>query len=33
MLKAVDMTIPYLEEDKPRHLLGVGTPYDIVQAV
>ena len=33
MLKAVDMTIPHLEEDKPKHLLGVGTPYDIVQAV
>ena len=33
MLKAVDMTIPHLEEEKPRHLLGVGTPYDIVQAV
>ncbi|MBU6447899.1 tRNA guanosine(34) transglycosylase Tgt [Patescibacteria group bacterium] len=33
MLKAVDMAIPYLEEDKPKHLLGVGTPYDIVQAV
>ncbi len=33
MLKAVDMTIPHLEEEKPKHLLGVGTPYDIVQAV
>lgn len=33
MLKAVDMAIPHLEEEKPRHLLGVGTPYDIVQAV
>ncbi|MHB8871371.1 MAG: tRNA guanosine(34) transglycosylase Tgt [Candidatus Doudnabacteria bacterium] len=33
MLKAVDMTIPHLEEEKPRHLLGVGTPYDIVRAV
>lgn len=33
MLKAVDMAIPHLEEEKPKHLLGVGTPYDIVQAV
>jgi queuine tRNA-ribosyltransferase len=33
MLKAVDMAIPHLEEDKPKHLLGIGTPYDIVQAV
>lgn len=33
MLQAVDYTIPHLEEEKPKHLLGVGTPYDIVQAV
>lgn len=33
MLKAVDMVIPHLEEEKPKHLLGVGTPYDIIQAV
>jgi queuine tRNA-ribosyltransferase len=33
MLKAVDFAIPHLEENKPKHLLGVGTPYDIVQAV
>lgn len=33
MLKAVDFCIPHLEEEKPRHLLGVGTPYDIMQAV
>lgn len=33
MLKAVDMAIPFLEEEKPKHLLGVGTPRDIVQAV
>lgn len=33
MLKAVDMAIPHLEEEKPKHLLGVGTPYDIIQAV
>jgi queuine tRNA-ribosyltransferase len=33
MLSAVDAVIPYLEDEKPRHLLGVGTPYDIVQGV
>ena len=33
MLTAVDAAIPYLEEEKPKHLLGVGTPYDIVQGV
>jgi queuine tRNA-ribosyltransferase len=33
MYKAVDSTIPYLEEEKPKHLLGVGTPEQIVQAV
>jgi len=33
MYKAVDATIPHLEEDKPKHLLGVGTPEQIVQAV
>lgn len=33
MYKAVENTIPYLEEDKPKHLLGVGTPEQIVKAV
>jgi queuine tRNA-ribosyltransferase len=33
MYKAVASTIPHLEEDKPKHLLGVGTPEQIVQAV
>ena len=33
MLEAVDFSIPYLEENKFRHLLGVGTPENIVQAV
>jgi queuine tRNA-ribosyltransferase len=33
MLQAVDYAMPFLEEDKPKHLLGVGTPYDIIQAV
>jgi queuine tRNA-ribosyltransferase len=33
MYKAVSNSIPYLEEEKPKHLLGVGTPQQIVQAV
>ena len=33
MMKAVSYTIPYLPENSPKHLLGVGTPFDIVQAV
>jgi queuine tRNA-ribosyltransferase len=33
MYRAVDATIPYLEEEKPKHLLGVGTPEQIVQSV
>ncbi len=32
MLKAVEYAVPHLEEEKPKHLLGVGTPYDIVRA-
>jgi queuine tRNA-ribosyltransferase len=33
MLEAIDAAVPFLEENKFRHLLGVGTPKDIVQAV
>ena len=33
ILKAVDMAVPHLPEDSPRHLLGVGKPKDIVEAV
>ncbi|MBX4187806.1 MAG: tRNA guanosine(34) transglycosylase Tgt [Candidatus Doudnabacteria bacterium] len=33
MYKAVENTVPYLEEEKPKHLLGVGTPEQIVRAV
>lgn len=33
MYKALEYSIPYLEEEKPKHLLGVGTPDQIVQAV
>ncbi|HMQ01788.1 MAG TPA: tRNA guanosine(34) transglycosylase Tgt, partial [Candidatus Doudnabacteria bacterium] len=33
MMRAVRYTIPHLPETAPKHLLGVGTPFDIVQAV
>lgn len=33
MMLAVESVIPYLPENSPKHLLGVGTPYDIIQAV
>ncbi len=33
MQKAVDACVPFLEEEKPIHLLGVGTLSDIVEAV
>ncbi|MCL5666218.1 MAG: tRNA guanosine(34) transglycosylase Tgt [Patescibacteria group bacterium] len=33
MMKAVEAAVPHLPEQSPKHLLGVGTPYDIVQAV
>jgi queuine tRNA-ribosyltransferase len=33
MMKAVEAVIPNLPESSPKHLLGVGTPFDIVQAV
>lgn len=32
MMKAVEASIPHLPETSPKHLLGVGTPFDIVQA-
>ncbi|HYV34019.1 MAG TPA: tRNA guanosine(34) transglycosylase Tgt [Candidatus Limnocylindria bacterium] len=32
MMKAVSYAIPHLPETSPKHLLGVGTPFDIVQA-
>lgn len=32
MMKAVEAAMPYLPENAPKHLLGVGTPFDIVQA-
>ncbi|MCH1543195.1 MAG: tRNA guanosine(34) transglycosylase Tgt [Alphaproteobacteria bacterium] len=33
MLKVLDVTTPALPEDKPRYLMGVGTPEDLVEAV
>jgi len=33
MMKAVEASVPFLPETAPKHLLGVGTPFDIVQAV
>ena len=33
MLKVLDFTLPALPEDKPRYLMGVGTPEDLVLAV
>ncbi len=31
--EVLDYTMPYLPEDKPRYLMGVGTPKDILEAV
>jgi len=33
MFKAVDCTVPLLPKDKPRYLMGVGPPEDILDAV
>jgi queuine tRNA-ribosyltransferase len=33
MLEMLGLTTPYLPENKPRYLMGVGTPLDIVEAV
>lgn len=33
MYKAIDYTINYLPEDKPRYLMGVGEPIDIIEGV
>ena len=33
MYKAVDYSIPYLPTDKPRYLMGVGEPIDIIEGV
>jgi queuine tRNA-ribosyltransferase len=33
MFKTIEATTPFLPEDKPRYLMGVGTPLDILGAV
>jgi queuine tRNA-ribosyltransferase len=33
MLATLDCTLPFLPKDKPRYLMGVGTPQDIVESV
>lgn len=33
MMKAIEYAMPHLPETAPKHLLGVGTPFDIVQGV
>jgi queuine tRNA-ribosyltransferase len=33
MLNALDVTAPLLPQDRPRYLMGVGKPLDIVEAV
>jgi queuine tRNA-ribosyltransferase len=33
MFRTIDATAPFLPEDKPRYLMGVGTPGDIIGAV
>ncbi len=33
MYEMIDSTLPYLPEDQPRYLMGVGTPVNIVESV
>ncbi|RMF00871.1 MAG: tRNA guanosine(34) transglycosylase Tgt, partial [Alphaproteobacteria bacterium] len=33
MLETLEVTVPHLPEEKPRYLMGVGTPHDILDAV
>lgn len=33
MLETLDYTVPLLPSDRPRYLMGVGTPADILQAI
>src|SRR3989338_7166585 len=33
MYRVIEFTVPHLEENKPRHLLGVGYPEQIIKAV
>ncbi len=33
MCETLDFTVPYLPQDRPRYLMGVGKPIDLVEAV
>ena len=33
MRKVIDFIAPKMPEDKPRYLMGVGTPEDIIEAI
>jgi len=33
MYAAIDYSVPYLPEDKPRYLMGVGDPVDILEGI
>ena len=33
MLRVLDETLPHLPADKPRYLMGVGTPQDLIESV
>ena len=33
MYETIDTVMPYLPEDKPRYLMGVGTPEDLIEGV
>ena len=33
MLDTLDVTVPHLPEDRPRYLMGVGTPDDLLESV
>ncbi len=33
MYRTLDFTVPFLPEDRPRYLMGVGRPIDIIEAV
>ena len=33
MYKAIDYSIPYMPEDKPRYLMGIGEPVDLVESI
>ena len=33
MLRTLEATLPFLPEDRPRYLMGVGTPLDLIESV